>query len=271
MSKIRHIIDEETGEILIAAPAEGHSIRTSKQDSAYRELTDFKGRQHEFSAGDIEHMPEVVKMLTTAQCGYLMLLQCYVSFDSSGLLVNPDKSPMNHRDMRRVLGMTRKHQTFKDFYNACIINGIIVELANSNYAINEKYHFRRNFRNRNVVKLYHTKIKRLYNTTSAANLGLLYRMLPFVHYETNALCANPNEPDPYKIVWLKRDTLARAIGVSPTEFSRRIPALKIDGEFVIGQAKVGNTRKYMLNYKVFYRRNREADDTLKGLFNDKTS
>ena len=62
---------------------------------------------------------EVYDALTTAQCGYLMLLQCYV--DYNGILVKSsrDKTPMTTADMMSVLQLAKKRMTFYDFLSAC--------------------------------------------------------------------------------------------------------------------------------------------------------
>lgn len=262
MSSLR-VIDIETGE----DRSSEYTLRHRNQDDAYRKLKEKRGRQPDFTASNMRNLHEVYNVLTTTQCGYLMLLQCYVDY-GEGTIVNSDKTPMTTNDMMSVLQLNRKRSTFYDFLRACVEHGIIIE-NNDTYAVNPRYHFRGAFADQYVVKSYTTKIKRVYREVKATDIGLIYRMLPFVHYETNALCENPFETNPDKIRWFTRKTLAEAIGVSPSEISRRLPKMTFDGEYVIAQVIVGGKRVYMFNPWVFYRKNNEPDKTLQAVFNVK--
>ncbi|NPC93606.1 hypothetical protein HOO54_15525 [Bacillus sp. WMMC1349] len=62
--------------------------------------------------------------------------------------------------------------------------------------------------------------KGLRGEVKATDIGLIYRMLPFVHYETNALCANPFENNPKRIRWFNKKELAAAIEVTPDTLGR---------------------------------------------------
>ncbi|WP_102271294.1 hypothetical protein [Cytobacillus massiliigabonensis] len=262
---------DENGEQRVSAPANTHRVVSHAQSEAYKaelEREEWqKGRQPSFTASNMLNLHEVYEVLTTAQCGYLMLLQCYVDFDG-GTLVNTNKTPMTKRDMMDVLQLAKKPSTFYDFLDACITNSIIVETSGT-FAVNPRYHFRGAFNDQYIVKSYTAKIKRVYREVKAADIGLIYRMLPFIHYETNALCANPFEANPALIKWFTRKALAEATGVSPGEISRRLPKMTFDGEYVIAQVTVGGKRMYMFNPWVFYRKNSAPDTTLQAVFNVK--
>jgi hypothetical protein len=266
LSNLR-VINIETGEDVTAE----NSIVNRKQSEAYarkQEITKWQqGRQHDFTASNMRNLNEVYTVLTTAQCGYLMLLQCYVSYDG-GTLINADKMPMSTADMMNVLQLKRKRSTFYDFLKACVEHGIINENTDGSYAVNERYHFRGAFNNQYVVKSYTTKIKHVYREVKATDIGLIYRMLPYVHQETNALCENPFEKDPTKIRWFNRKELAQVIGVDPDTLRRRLPKMTFDGKYVIARIKVGGApERYTFNPSVFYRKDTAPDNTLVAMFN----
>jgi hypothetical protein len=265
MSNLR-VINVDTGEDHTL----DYSLRHRNQDAAYARLKGAEtGRKADFTASNMKNLHEVYAVLTTAQCGYLMLLQCYVAYEG-GVLINADKSPMSKREMKSVLQLDKKPRTFYDFYNACVTNVIISELNNGTFAVNERYHFRGAFNNQFVVKTYSAKIKRVYREVKAADIGLIYRMLPFVHYETNALCDNPFEQNPKAISWFNRKELAEAIGVDPDTLGRRLPKMTFDGEYVVARIKVGSEpERYTFNYRVIYRKDSEPDKTLQAMFNVK--
>lgn len=242
----------------------------ANRDKGYREQKAKEqrdGRAIEFTNTDMRHLHEVYGVLTTAQCGYLMLLQCYVDYDS-GAIDNANKTHMTTADMRKVLQLTgSKESTFYDFFNACLQHGILTE-EDGVYSVNRRYHFKGSLNNTFAVKTYTAKIKRVYREVKAVDIGLIYRMLPYVHMSTNALCDNPFERDPHKVKWLNRKQLAEAIGVAPETLGRRLPKMKFDGVFVVARIKVGNEpERYTMNPSVFYRQDNTPDDTLLQMFN----
>lgn len=266
MSNLR-IINIETGEDL----SQDYRLRHRSQDEAFHRKQS-SARMHDFTASNMRNLHEVYTVLTTAQCGYLMRLQCNVSYEG-GTLVNSDKTTMTTDDMLRVLQLTRKRSTFYDFLKACVENDIIRKEGESdsvNYSINERYHFKGAFDDQFVIKTYTARLKRVYREVKATDIGLIYRMLPFVHMETNALCENPFEHDPTRISWFNRKELAEAIGVNPDTLGRRLPKMTFDGEYVVARIKVGaEPERYTFNPSVFYRQNKAPDATLRSLFNVK--
>ncbi|SET42051.1 hypothetical protein SAMN05216389_1115 [Oceanobacillus limi] len=262
---------DENGEARISAPATTHRVISYEQTEAYkREQAAEKwrrGRQPSFTATRMRNIHEVYDALTTAQCGYLMRLQCSVDY-VTGRLVNSDKSAMSYADMRKELGLARKKSTFSEFLSACKRNDIITEKDGEHF-VNQRYHFRGAFTDPYVVKAYTTKVKHVYREVKAADIGLMYRMLPYVHYDLNALCDNPYEDDPNKIRWFNRKSLAEAIGVDPATLGRRLPKMKFGDEYVIARIKVGGKEKYTFNPNVFYRKDTKPSDDLIAMFNTK--
>jgi hypothetical protein len=258
--------DPQTGEALVYAPAETHRVVSIAQSESYHEIEEFKGRQVDFTFTAMDAISEIIGALTTAQCGYLLVLQCYVSYED-GRLNNANKTPMDTSDMIAALKLGRKRQTFYDFLRKCLDNGIITKNDNGSYNVNPRYHFRGVTHNRAVVRSYTAKVKAAYREVNAADLGLMYRMLPYVHYGTNALCDNPTERDPLYIRWFNGKELAEAIGVHEKTLSGRLTRMKFGDEYVIARLNVGGTMKYVFNPNVFYRKNTTPDDTLIAMFN----
>lgn len=257
----------ETGEALVYGPAETHYLRSKAQAAAYSEREEFRGKQDGFTFSVMEALHEVTSALTKAQCGFLLLLQCHANF-GDGRLVNADKSSMTTDDMRRVLRMTSgRRNTFYDFLRRCTDNRIIIANEDGSYAINDRYHFRGSTPiGLSVIKSYSARIKRIYGAARPEDLGIIYRMLPLVHYATNTLCSNPGELVPEKMAALNRKELAAAIGISVGEISRRLPALTVDGEYVIAKVTIGGVESYMFNPWIFYRKMTQPDETLRGIF-----
>lgn len=261
------IVDLDTGALYDYQTAEQRSEGYRKHLAKINRT----GRKENFTNANMRHLHEVYDVLTTPQCGYLMLLQCYIGWDG-GVIENADGSAMTTEDMRRVLGLTgSKKSTFYDFFNECLRHNIITE-APAGYMINDRYHFKGALADVYAIKTYAAKLRRVYREVRANDIGLIYRMLPFVHMSTNALCADPFERDPKKIRWFTQKELAEAIGVDVRTLRRRLPQMKFDGEYVIARIKVGSEpERYTFNPSVFYRQDNAPDGSLLAMFSVKKS
>lgn len=261
--------NRDTGELLLD---QGYTIESPQQKAARQRYAielqaKQHGRKHDFTNANMTHLHEVYDVLTTAQCGYLMLLQCYIDYET-GIIVNPNKSPMTTNNMRQALQLQRKRSTFYDFLTACLDNGIISEEDDATFVMNQRYHFKGAIKGAHAIKTYTAKIKRVYSEVKATDIGLIYRMLPLVHMSTNALCDNPFEKDPKKVRWLNRKELAEQIGVNDDVLGRRLKQMKFDGAYVVARIKVGSEpERYTMNPSVFYRQDNKPDDTLLAMFN----
>lgn len=271
---LERIVNADTGETGTFVPdGENYQITSEQQREASRAFFDRQrrvdyGRNTDFTFAAMEALGEVISALTTAQCGFLAVLQCYVSY-AGNTLVNPNKSPMTTADMMAALKLEAKRSTFYAFLSACVGSGIMAE-EDGVYAINPRYHFRGQAKDTQVIRTYTAKIKQAYTDASkAADLGLIYRMLPFVSYETNALCSNPTERNPLKVDWFSGKELADAISMAEAELSRRIKRLTIGDEYVIARISVGGTAKYMFNPLIFKRNKRPVPEEIQAMFNVK--
>ena len=226
------------------------------------------GRQVSFTVTNMRNIHEVCNALTTTQCGYLMRLQCHISYEE-GTLINADKTPMNRRDMINELKLTKKRSTFYDFLSACLEHDIIRK-ENDNYTVNNKYHFKGTFNDKYVIKSYITKIKQIYKEVKASDIGLIYRMLPYVNLKTNTLCENPFESDLVKLKPFNLSELANAIGISSGEIGRRLPKMKFGDEYVIAKVKFNEKKSYMVNPWVFYRDHDDPHPALQHVFDAKS-
>lgn len=256
-------VDEE-GNARISAPAESHRAVSLQQSEAYRKLAE--GRKHTFFWNGMERLDYVIESLTFAQCGYLLVLASYMNYD--GMLVKSEKNtePMTTADMKKVLKLTRKQSTFYDFLNACIDYGIMAEHGGS-YYVTRRFHFRGETGGERVVKTIITQLRDMYRDVSAHDIGLLYRMIPYVHRDSNILCSNPEERSSKRVAKLNRKQLAEVVGVTPYVISTSVNRMVYDGKSVFAKVTTATDGTfYMLNPKVFRRAERDYDETTKGIF-----
>lgn len=264
-SRSLSVIDKVTGELVEDGSV---SIRHKSQDDGYRRMKERKGRGRSFFWNGLERMPIVSEALTPSQSGYLLVLSSYINYD--GLLVRSENDPtaMDTSDMQKVLRLTGSRQsTFYDFLAACLINGVIVEKETDHFYVTKPFHFKGKTEGERVAKTYITALRAMYEEVSAHNIGLLYRMIPYIHIESNVLCVNPEEVTPSLVRKMSRKELAEAIGVNPATVSRITGRLIYDNKPVFAVIRTATDGTYyMLNPSIFERKEREYNVTERTIF-----
>jgi CRP-like cAMP-binding protein len=259
------IIHAETGEIVREVDFDTCYIRSHTQDEAYRKklkATEF-GRSHAFTFTNMEAIKEVIEQLDDSECGYLLYLQCFIDFDGKLVQGNRDKTPMTKQDVQETLGISRP--VFTKFWKSMTDNGIIYELEGK-YFINRRFHFKGTSDNSKVIRSFTTKVRELYTQKNAKDLGFIYKLLPFVHYETNTICHNPFEAEPQRIMKMSQQDIADVTGTDRITVNRKMKRLTLGDEYLFAEVNVGKTKCYMLNPFVFYRKNGKPDATLQTIF-----
>src|SRR5690606_418603 len=197
-----------------------------------------------FTFTDMDNIKRVISAIDEKHCGYLLYLQCFISYD--GVLTRPthDKEPMNKRDIQDAVGLQKT--AFYEFFGSMITNGIIFE-KDGKFYVNDAYHFKGNTSNTSTIKSFTTKVRELYSARNAKKLGFIYKLLPYIHFETNTVCANPSESDIGKITQLSKKDIADITGVSEKTVYSYLRSMKLGDEFVFAEIRRGNTRYYKIN------------------------
>ncbi|KYC67185.1 helix-turn-helix domain-containing protein [Heyndrickxia coagulans] len=256
MNRLR-VIDVDTGEDL----SQDYTLRHRHQDHAYQRRQ--TGRQRDFTFSNMLNMPEVIAKIDDKHCGQLLYLQTFIHYDGILVKASREKEPMTKHDIQTVLGLRKT--AFYEFFNAMLANGVIFE-ENGCYRINPAYHFRGSTDNTRVIKTFTAKVRSLYTPRNANKLGFIYKLLPFIHFETNTVCANPFEPNIERIEELSKTDIAELTGVSEKTVYNYLRRMKLGDEFVFAEIRRGKTRYYKLNPFIFYRKDGEPDATLREIF-----
>lgn len=249
-------------------------IQSVKQRETQRRIIKQKGegRKGSFFFSVMDRMSYVTSVLTPAQCGYLLALTSHVNFE--GLLVRSEKdtTPLTQSEMQKALKLpSTKRSTFTDFLDACLNHGIIKRVENegiATYYVESGFHFKGKKGEDAVVRTYITQLREMYKEVGAHDVGLLYRLIPFIHVDSNILCANPNEKDARKVVKFSRKTLSEAIDVNPMTITRATTRMVYDGKSVFAKITTATDGTfYMLNPDIFRRADRDDYDArTKGIF-----
>ena len=109
------------------------------------------------------------------------------------------------------------------------------------------------------TRLFSKNIQSLYEGTepkARKQLANLFKILPYINFKHNILCANPTETDKNKLELLNWSDVARICNVDEnknlTRFKNELWKLKIYGYNTIGQFSSGNSYYICVNPKLYY-------------------
>ncbi|MEK4463537.1 hypothetical protein MHB56_15045 [Paenibacillus sp. FSL H8-0315] len=255
------IYSYKTGEIVATLDKYEHDQKIQKAVNAYKWANK---HEEKFVFAHMEAVKDIISVLTRPQRGLLLLLQTYADYE--GILRNTalrkrDKTVMTNADIMKVLGISK--QTYSDFLSNCLKNHIIIKGDGGCYKLNNKYHFRGKMKDGdNTVKIWRTEVRSMKDKVSYANLGLLYDLIPHIHFTTNTICANPYETDPTKIKKLNKKEICELLDISHHTFNRLLVMI-YDGKAVLAEVKILRKYKsYLINPWVFYRLDGRPNDGL---------
>ena len=235
------------------------------EDATARKRRYAERDQRNFSFTNMHNMRDITDTLSNKYCGYVLLLQPYIAF-KSGLLVAPGREgkALKSADFAGVWNVSKRtaNVILDELESHSIVFG-----ANGSYTLNDRYHFRKKTGDEvdALIKTFFTTLRRVRLT--AADLGVLYKLLPYVHLDTNVICSDPFAVNPEDIRYLNEKQVADIIGMSADktrEAMKRLRKAGVTGEWT----KDYDDREILtvLNPYVFYRKAGEPDKTLQALF-----
>lgn len=201
---------------------------------------------------------ELNEKLDVNELGAIMKLIPYLKMDSGGQLVYRSKR-MGITEIRKAIG--KGDRWTRDIVKVLTDAGVLEADKDGRrnvYNVVERYHtIGHTLKDRYYTKLYQTKTKTDIKDITVQAAGVLYKMLPFFHYEKYYLCANPNERNPEKLHHLTQAELSRLTNVSQDVINRGVRELRKYG-FMMMQDAYG-AQVMMINPDIMYRK-KEADD-----------
>lgn len=250
--------DEDTGRNLVIVPVDEYQVRKisdiEEQRAHYRRLEAMKSGGN---TGYVNCYHDPIKALSERlelhELGALLKLLPYMSREHGGELITRGKR-MGIDDIAKVIGKS-KRPTIR-IVTSLTDSGVLIAEKDGKrhvYRVNPEYHsIGAVIGNNRFTKLYQTKTRLNIEKVSIQAAGLLYKTIPYFHFQRYYLCANPNESNPREICHLTQEDLAALIGEDPSTVSRRIQEL-IRAGFIMRMESYGN---YVLivNPDVMYRK-----------------
>lgn len=208
------LIDNQTGEIISenfvfdTLEDKQRKVRSIKKTKA---TNDFKELQKEYLGNFIffiyEHMQELQKILNDIELVKFIFIGTFVH-DNGALMLDNNITYINKKTMKQLLGLADK--SFYKLFNK-LINNKLLSINEDKIYINPNYVWKGSFikykeltnkKIKNFTRIYIQTIRDLYMNTpvkSHKKIAIIYKLLPYINYEYNILCFNPDEKDGTKL------------------------------------------------------------------------
>lgn len=226
----QYAINHETGEAFPVHNApiiDGSIIFTPEQQAEYRERKERKHksamrRKASNEGGRFYFLPGQTDFndLSPATAARLIFLATYTSYNDNRLMVSQRK-PIVRKELP---GLLKVSKTTADRFWTEVSPRYLREdedgllLTNSDIFIKGTIQKRQSYQ-----KMFIDGIRHLYCSVPASKhkaLGYVFQMLPFINYEWNVLCYNPDETDLDNIHFMRVDDFREAIGYDKSNISR---------------------------------------------------
>lgn len=222
--------------------------------------------QRHFSFSHMHNMREITDTLSNKYCGYILLLQPYIAY-KTGVLTEPGRNghALKAADFARIWNVSKR--TAGVILSELEAHSIVFGEGGT-YTLNERYHFRNKTGDEvdALIKTFFTTLRKVRLT--AADLGIVYKLLPYVHLESNVICSDPFAANPEDVRFLSEKQIAGVLGMDVNktrEAMRRLRKAGVTGEWRFGDRDDRETLT-VLNPYVFYRKAGEPDKTLQTIF-----
>ncbi|MBE2978952.1 hypothetical protein [Priestia megaterium] len=235
----RTVVDKETGEIIELA-----SYRTVEQQEAYKKVQEVEQRKNKsenpfiFTEMDGVDSVELIN-LENRKLGYFLVMQTYIDYNNM-LRVKDAKLPMKPVEIRKALKI-KDNRTFRNLMTEFLDLGLVynkdVEMYGKTYKamfVNDAYCFKKglqgdnkNRKTTNAVKVFIDTLQDVYSQkkVKAGDVGLIYKSIQYLHYNSNVLAQNPTEMDEASVQPLDMDAFADAVGISRQGIHTKLIAL----------------------------------------------
>ncbi|QNG60330.1 hypothetical protein H4O14_02025 [Bacillus sp. PAMC26568] len=281
------VINMETGEI--ADHYEPSPVYSENQKRSIKGITELQ-KHHEEHGGFItaffeqsKTMSERFPELTQSDMARVLFLATYTSYsdrdNSHGYLKHDNGRYISKKGLFELLKMSRNK--FDEFYKKINANEIIVE-HDGNLAVNPVYFYRGDLSKVKAIsndlqrtRIFRKTVRELYGEYSdrkIKQLGLIYAVLPFIHFKFNVLAYNPDEHVADYVKPMRLGDLADKLGYAKASaLKAALRAIRYEGkavfQFVEDEADC-RKRKIIVNPAVVFASSNDSLEAIKVLFND---
>ena len=218
-------IDAETGEIVKTTIKREETGQ--RQANYLRDKHDMK-KMNYLLGGFVQVMYANNKLLfneilSPAEVSRVLYLSTFINYENMLVkkgLYNKD-IPMTRKDIEKVMKLNRS--AFNGFIKALKDKGILLEKDNVYYLSEKLFNKGKTKQKEGYTRLFIQTTRRLYescNSRKHKQLGYCFQLIPFIHYEQNRLCKNPNEQNIFNISNFTLKEICKLLKISTVNSSR---------------------------------------------------
>lgn len=254
----------EDGRWVHEVPVDGYRIESEEDIARRREYAQREDARKRNTRQYVTSYHEPVRKLSTIlelnELGAVMKLLPYMRIDKAGELYY-EGLRMGIAEISKAIGKAKRWTI--TLVSTLVSCGVLTESKEGRrkvYAIDPEYHTigRTLKQGESFTKVYQTKTRSDVKNLTVQAAGLLYCMIPFVHYEMLYLCTNPNEKNIDALDHITQASFARILGVDEQTARRGLRELSREG-FVMRSDAFG-TIVIKMNPDVMYRKKYDDDD-----------
>jgi predicted transcriptional regulator len=248
--EVRYGFNPTTHDVVNKAQKEGYKKKLKQEEYKLK----YKGK--DWVACYHEPIKIIIKehILELNELGALLKLLPYMQFKKDGLLIKEGRT-MTMKEIEGIIGTSTRQtkRIIKRLVEKALINR---EGNNRNpkYIVNNRYHTMgaEIQNNMKFTKLFNVETRKRTKDISLHEAGLLYKILPWFHYESYYLCSNPYEPSPEEIHHLNHKELSECIGEDERTVYRHLQNLMRKG-FIMQLKGYGGAVIYKVNPDIMFR------------------
>jgi AraC-like DNA-binding protein len=219
-------------------------------------------------------MEEAFPNFSQPDLARIMFIGTYTGWDN-GVLKHDNGVLITKKTLQELLDMSRNK--FADFYKQLIADEVVAE-QDGQIFINPAYFYR----GENVkpfakslglqyTRLFRSTVRELYQQHKGRglkHLALVYALLPFVNFNYNVICFNPDEKNAELVRPMNIKELAALLGYSDeAKFASSVKKVKLGGQPVFGVVAInGKSKQIIVNPNVVYAGDGKSLDAIKILF-----
>lgn len=249
----RHITED--GEIGVFVPDTANAvIRTQAEIERARMFASFPARKRfnhgrNYFVSYNDKVAEIIRDLSLTEAGALIKLLLTLKVNDNGRITTGDK-PLNKTDIARLFGRS-KSNTNGIIDRLMAIDVLLYDEVGKCFRINDKYHVMgTTAANAVFTKMYTVRAREIVAGLKLNEIGLLYKIIPFFHYEEYYLCVNANANAKH-IEYMGREGLAQEVGHAPETVSRLVGKLQNAGAILTSGTR--NEVRYLVHPDLLFR------------------
>ncbi|SDE01772.1 hypothetical protein SAMN05428987_0205 [Paenibacillus sp. CF095] len=247
-----------------------HTIINNAQREAYKEKLEYQQRlerykyrtDNPFTMVNMEGARDLLatERLSNKELGYFLVLQSYIGYDNMLKMSLGARIPMTEKELAEVLRIRDKRtysNILRKFMELDLIQSKKVSLFKKEYEalyISNVYCLRGTSKENKLVKVFIKAMQELYSQKDIkpADIGFLYRILPYMHFQSNHLVRHPYEKDFSSAEALSLRDVVEITGMDEKNVKEHL-RIKLSGVHVFGSFKAGKNSVYKVNPSLFYR------------------